>query len=156
MSEASDEGFATFFSHAEPRLRRALVAAYGAERGPEAVAEALGWAWAHWARVRTMDNPVGYLYRVGQSRSRPRRSPPVFPPPAAIPSTDPAWVEPDLPRALATLSERERLAVVLIEGFGWTFREVAEMAGVSPSSVQSYQARGLRKLRAALGVTEDA
>ena len=99
-----------------------------------------------------MDNPIAYLYRVGQSRSRPRRQPVVFPPVAP----DGPWVEPGLPAALDALSERERLAVVLIEGFGWTFREVAELADVSASSIQSYFERGLRKLRAALGVTEDA
>jgi DNA-directed RNA polymerase specialized sigma24 family protein len=57
---------------------------------------------------------------------------------------------------LADLSERERLAVVPIEGFGWTFREVADLAGVSSSSIQSYLARGLRTLRDSLGVSEDA
>jgi DNA-directed RNA polymerase specialized sigma24 family protein len=153
MPDASGEGFTAFFVDAEPRLRRALVAAYGAERGREAALEALAYAWQHWERVREMDNPVGYLYRVGQSRSRPRRQPPLFP---ASPTAPSLTTEPELPRALAGLSERERLAVVLIEGFGWTFREVADTAGVSVSAVQSYLSRGLRKLREALGVTEDA
>lgn len=153
MSDDSGEGFSVFFEEAEPRLRRALVATYGAERGREAAAEALAYAWQNWERVSAMDNPIGFLYRVGQSRSRPARRPPLFPAP---PQVDGVWVEPELPRALAALSERERLAVVLIEGFGWHFREVADLADVSVSSVQSYLARGLRKLRTALGVTEDA
>jgi DNA-directed RNA polymerase specialized sigma24 family protein len=148
-----DEAFDAFFADAEPRLRRALVAAYGPERGREAAAEALAHAWARWEEVRVMANPVGYLYRVGQSRSRPRREPRV---PAERPAVTAAWVEPELPAALAALSERERLAVVLVEGFGWTHREVAELAGVGLSSVQSYLARGLRELRQSLGVSEDA
>jgi hypothetical protein len=41
------DSFATFFSYVEPRLRRALVARYGHERGREATAEALTWAWQH-------------------------------------------------------------------------------------------------------------
>jgi DNA-directed RNA polymerase specialized sigma24 family protein len=153
MSEVGGEGFTEFFAIAEPKLRRAFVAAYGADRGREAVAEALAYAWEHWERISEMENPVGYLYRVGQSRSRPRSGAQPYPPvsPAASP-----WVEPELPGALAALSERERLAVVLIEGFGWTFREVADLAGISVSSVQSYLSRGLTKLRHALGVTEDA
>lgn len=152
MSEAGGEDFTEFFAIAEPRLRRALVAAYGADRGREAAAEALAYAWEHWERISEMENPVGYLYRVGQSRSRPRSEAQPYPPvsPASSPS-----VEPELPSALAALSDRERLAVVLIEGFGWTFREVAEVADVSVSSVQSYLSRGLKKLRQALGVTED-
>lgn len=152
MSEAGGEGFTEFFAIAEPRLRRAFVAAYGVDRGREAAAEALAYAWEHWERMSEMDNPVGYLYRVGQSRSRPRNEGQTFPPVTAPASP---WVEPELPSALEQLSERERLAVVLIEGFGWTFREVAELAEVSVSSVQSYLSRGLKKLRQALGVTED-
>ena len=61
-----------------------------------------------------------------------------------------------MPHALGSLSERERLVVVLIEGFGWSYREVAELADISVSSVQSYLGRGLRKLRDSLGVTEGA
>lgn len=152
MSEARGEEFSAFFTDAEPRLRRALVAAYGVERGREATAEALAYGWEHWERVSEMENPVGYLYRVGQSRTRQRLDAALFP---SRSSTSTRWVEPELPRALAGLSERERLAVVLIEGFGWTFREVADVADLSVSTVQSYVSRGLRKLRAALEVTED-
>ena len=71
----SSEGtsFEQFFATAEPRLRRALVATYGGERGREASAEALAWAWEHWPKVQAMEHPLGYLYRVAQSRSRPRK-----------------------------------------------------------------------------------
>jgi RNA polymerase sigma-70 factor (ECF subfamily) len=145
--------FEAFFADAEPRLRRALVAAHGADRGREAAAEALAYGWQHWERVRAMDNPVGYLYRVGQTKARSRAEPPVFPVP---PEDAGRWIEPSLPGALQALSERERFAVVLIEGFGWGYREVAELNDVSISSVQSYLNRGLRKLRRSLGVTEGA
>jgi DNA-directed RNA polymerase specialized sigma24 family protein len=149
----SPDGFAAFFADAEPRLRRALVAAYGPQRGREAASEALAYAWQHWDRVSAMANPIGYLYRVGQSRTRPRLAPPLFPPP---PERGEPWTEPELPAALERLSERERVATVLIEGYGWTYREVAEMTDVSISSVQSYRERGLQKLREALGVSKDA
>jgi len=33
-------------------------------------AEALAYAWENWDRLSSMKNPVGYLYRVGQSRAR--------------------------------------------------------------------------------------
>ena len=153
MPDPDDEGFAAFFAEAEPRLRRALIAAYGPDRGRDAAAEALAYAWQHWERVHMMDNPIGYLYRVGQSRTRPRKAPVAFSAPGG---PEAPWIEPELPGALAALSERERLAVVLVEGFGWTQREVAELVEVSPSSVQSYLGRGLEKLRTALGVTGHA
>lgn len=152
MAGPEDE-FAAFYTTAEPRLRRALVAAYGVERGLEATAEALVYAWKNWDEISTMTNAMGYLYRVGQSRSREKKTPAMFP--AEVAERMP-WIEPGLPRALELLSERERLAVVLIESYGWTYREVADVAGLSASSVQSYLRRGLQKLRESLGVTQDA
>lgn len=54
-----------------PRVQRALIAAYGAEIGVEAHAEAMAVGWERWDQVAAMENPAGYLYRVGQSRARP-------------------------------------------------------------------------------------
>jgi DNA-directed RNA polymerase specialized sigma24 family protein len=147
-SAADDEEFAAFMRDAEPRLRRAFVAAYGSQRGREATAEGLAWGWENWPRVREMHNPVGYLYRVGRSRTRARRQPIVF----SRDDTPEPWVEPHLAPALAGLSERQRLAVVLIYGFGWTLREVAELTGIKVTSVQNHAERGMRRLRIALGV----
>jgi len=149
----TDDGFDVFFASAEPRLRRAFAAAYGADRGADATAEAMAWAWERWDRVRMMHNPTGYLFRVGQSRTRARRRPLVLPAPA---DTRVPWVEPGLPAALASLSEQQRVAVVLAHGFGWTHREVADLLRVSPSTVQNHVERGLAKLRDALEVGSDA
>ena len=153
MPEHDDASFEAFFTVAEPRLRRALVAAFGTTVGREAAIDALAYGWEHWEQVVAMANPVGYLYRVGQSSVR-RRAEGRWHSAAVV--AESSWFEPALPSALADLSERERQAVVLVDGFGWTLREVAEVAGVAVSSVQSYRDRGLEKLRAALGVTEDA
>jgi DNA-directed RNA polymerase specialized sigma24 family protein len=143
---ADETEFRAFFSVAEPRLRRALVAAYGPERGREAAAEGLAFAWEHWDELRTMNNPIGYLYRVGQSRTRPRKSRAVF----GRPDAGELWVEPGLAGALAQLSDRQRVAVVLVHGFGWSLREVADLTGTAPTTIQNHVARGLARLRAAL------
>lgn len=71
-------GFEPSWPRSKPRLRRALVAAYGSERGRDAVAEALAFAWERWPEVETMTNAASYLYRVGQSRTRGRKVPVVF------------------------------------------------------------------------------
>ena len=142
--------FTEFFSHAEPRLRHALVAALGAERGREAVAEAMAWGWEHWEELREMGNPTGYLYKVGRSRSRRLfQRPPVLPP--LLPEHIPV-VEPGLPRALARLSERQRIVVVLVHSLGWSQTETAELLGVSIGTVHTHLERGLQRLRSALGV----
>jgi hypothetical protein len=57
------ESFTKFARNAEPRLRHALVAAYGPDVGREAAAEAIAYGWENWERLQSMDNPIGYLYR---------------------------------------------------------------------------------------------
>ena len=150
MSEVSDGGFNDFVSMVEPVLRRALVARYGHERGREAAAEALAYAWEHWEDVSTMSNPAGYLYRVGQSRTRPRRQRVLFDRRFA----EEPLVEPGLPDALARLSPKQRVAVVLVHGFGMTLREVAEVTGLGVTTVQTHMERGLRRLRMELGIDD--
>ena len=152
MDGGAEERFRAFVADVEPRLARALLAAYGQERGREAVAEALAYAWEHWERIEPMTNPAGYLYRVGQSRTRSRLRPVVAPDRV---SREAPWVEPRLTRAMDDMTERQRVAVVLIHGFEWTFAEVASLLGISVSSVQRHLERGLAKLRAVLGVDVD-
>ena len=152
--------FEEFVVAAEPRLRHALVAALGRERGREATAEALAYGWEHWGDVQAMANPVGYLYRVGRSRLRVRRHRIEFDPTAmhevaVAGSSRIPEIEPGLPEALALLSERQRVAVFLICGMDWTRRDVADLFGISVNSVGSHLDRGLAKLRKRLGVSID-
>lgn len=143
-----DEEFTVFFHDVEPRLSFALAAAYGVEVGREATADAMAHAWEHFADVREMANPAGYLYRVGQSSSRRyRRRSPLFPP--VVPTHMPD-VEPGLPDALNSLSSAQRTAVVLLYVLEWTEREAADLLGVDRSTVRRHRDRGLTKLRAIL------
>jgi DNA-directed RNA polymerase specialized sigma24 family protein len=146
------EAFAAFAQEAEPRLKRALVALYGIDVGREAVAHALVEGWRRWDRVAGMVNPVGYLYTIGRNYGRPRARviEPRFPVPAADHTP---WIEPALPAALEALPERQRQAVLLVHGEGWTLSEAADLLGVSKYTVRVHVDRGLAKLRAALGVS---
>ena len=143
------QDFEAFYADTEPRLRRALVAALGPVRGREGASEAIAYAWEHWDRVQHMERPVAYLFRVGQTRTRDRTARVVFPSPVGA---DMPWIEPALPRALESLSEHQRVSVVLTHGFGWTQREVAELLGIATSSVQNHVERAVAKFRAALEV----
>jgi DNA-directed RNA polymerase specialized sigma24 family protein len=64
------DSFTDFMEDAEPRLRHALCAAFGGDQGRDAAAEALAYGWEHWARVREMENPAGYLWGVGRNHAR--------------------------------------------------------------------------------------
>jgi RNA polymerase sigma factor (sigma-70 family) len=150
VQSVPDEEFTEFVKEIEPRLSYALAATYGVEVGRESTADALAYAWEHWAEIRDMTNPGGYLYRVGQSCSRRyRRSGPLFPPVplAELPETDPR-----LPEALASLSPGQRTAVVLVHVMEWTEQQAADFLGVDRSTVRRHRDRGLAKLRTRLEV----
>jgi len=68
--ETDQESFTRFVERVGPGLTQALVAALGGEVGREMSAEALAYGWEHWDRVGTLENPAGYLYRVGRNRGR--------------------------------------------------------------------------------------
>jgi DNA-directed RNA polymerase specialized sigma24 family protein len=150
----SDETRVASFTHfvesVERPLWQALTSAFGPELGGEATCEALAYGWEHWDRISSMENPGGYLYRVGYDRARRMR-----PKRLRLPAVDELrqpWVEPGLPSALAELPESQRLVIGLVHGYQWSLAEVAEYLGLSKGTVQSYLNRGLKRLRRKLGV----
>lgn len=152
-SDAKVEAFTRFVEAHEVKLRGALIASLGSEVGREATAEALAYGWEQWDRVSGLENPIGYLYRVGRNRgSRLHRGRRVGLPPSDV-AGEP-WVEPGLPAALASLPERQRVVVWLLHSVDWSMSEVAELLGISKSSVQRHAERGMGKLRRKMGVQE--
>lgn len=151
QDDTKAETFTQFVESIEAKLRSALTAALGSEVGREAAAEALAYGWEHWERIAALENPAGYLYRVGRNRGgrmHGRRR--VVFPPAEI-AGEP-WVEPGLPEALASLPERQRVVVYLLHSAEWSMSEVAELLEISKASVQRHAERGMAKLRRSLGV----
>lgn len=149
------ESFEMFVTDSGARLQQALMALLGPEVGQDAASDALSYGWQHWKRVSVMDNPAGYLFVVGRSRGRRMLRRPVFPPVRA-PADDAPWVEPGLPEALSALSERQRVATVLVHGGGWTYAEVAELLQVDRGTAKKHADRGLEKLRVGMEVNLDA
>jgi DNA-directed RNA polymerase specialized sigma24 family protein len=150
VDETKVEVFTEFVSTHERRLRESLMARFGGPDGWEAAAEAVVYGWQHWDRISQMENPVGYLYKVGLSRGRRARSRrrPTFDPVETSRIPD---VEPRLPEALATLSDRQRTVVVLVHCFQWTQSEVGELLGLSKTTVQNHLDRGMGRLRRFIG-----
>lgn len=144
------EAFTEFAKDVEPRLRLALVATFGVEVGVEATSEALAYGWENWESLSSLPNPAGYLFGVGRNKARKRRKTRTLLP--APPVNHEFFVEPGLPDALNRLSDRQRVAVLLVHGEDWTHSEVADLLGVSVSTVQQHAERGISKLRKAIGV----
>lgn len=143
--------FEVLVREAEPRLRRAFAGAVGVERAPDALGEAFAWAWENREKLADLTNPVGYLFRVGQSKSRQKKRP-LLPPPdqGRIPEVEPGLVE-----GLLKLSESQRTAVWLVHACSWSHGEVADALDVSPSTVSTHVQRGLAALRSHLGEVSD-
>jgi len=150
MGDENEEEFDVFVMHVQPQLERALAGHLPSPMVGDAVAEALAYAWEHRTRVLPMGNPVGYLYRVAQSRSR-RRKQGLLPWKSddAIPD-----IEPGLPAALAGLSAKQSQAIWLVHATGMTHVEAGDAMGISASTVANHLERGMTRLRAELGVDE--
>ena len=141
--------YAAFYRDTEPRLRRALVAACGVDAGVEAAARAMELGFERWADLRTMENPAGYLYRVGRNAARDRRKPL---PPLVAEEAERYGFEPALPDALNALTEQQRQAVLLVHGAGESLASAAATLDVSVSTLRNHLNRGLVHLRRQLGV----
>jgi RNA polymerase sigma factor (sigma-70 family) len=143
--------FEGFVSSSGVRLRQALVARFGVEAGGEAFGDAIAWGWEHRARLESTANPVGYLYRVGQSAVRPhlrwRRRVVLI---EADARREAEHVDVDLVAALEELSTAQRATVLLVHAHGWSYAEAAEVLGVSVAAVTNHVHRALRRLRALL------
>jgi len=150
--ETRTDSFTAFVVERERQLRQALTSAYGIERGREAAADALAYGWEHWDRISVMDNPGGYLYRVGLDRARRMKKVPLMASLPEVPVGRDLWFEPGLVGALERLPVQQRTVVALLYGYQWSLAETADWLGVSRSTVQTHAQRGLARLRKKLGV----
>lgn len=98
--------------------------------------------------MAAMENPVGYLYRVGQTsvrsnvRRRRRAVLPVEEPGYAMPEPNPG-----LQVALAHLTDDQRVAVLLVHAHGYSYAEAASLLDISVSTLRNHIHRGMNRLR---------
>jgi len=150
--------FDTFVTVIRSRLQRVLVAKYGVNLGVELTAEVESWAWENFDQLRGMNNPLGYLYRVAQSRSRKylrwkSRSVSVEPVPEIGDNCGESLIE--LHDLLSSLTENQRVCVLLVHAYGWTYSEVARVLEVSTAAVGNHVTRGLTSLRGQVNAAND-
>lgn len=143
------ESFDELLGAAAPRLRRAFVARYGVELGTEALADTIAWAWEHRTPLLTMTNPVGYLYRVGQSsvRAQTRRTRRLALLAEEWTVDAPAGIEPNLHLALEQLTEAPRAAVVLVHAHGYSYADAADTLDITVAALRNHVHRGMSRLR---------
>lgn len=150
-SELMDRGlrggpdFADFYASESLRLVRALHLLTGSVAEAEDLAqEAMVRAYERWARVRTMDSPIGYVYRVAFHLNRRRlrtlmlRANKCFPVPAESPDpSETAEARSDVLRTLMGLRRGYREVLVLREWLGMEAGEAARVLGIEAVSVRA-------------------
>lgn len=142
--------FEEFIVDARTQLRRAYAGHMPPDAVADAVAEAEAYAWEHRRHLARLANPIGYLYRVGQSRTRSRKQGFIrWEGDVGMPD-----IEPGLPDAMAKLPPKQAAAVWLVKACGWTNIQAAEALDVSPSTVATHVSRGMDRLRRQLGVDD--
>jgi RNA polymerase sigma factor (sigma-70 family) len=156
------ESFEDFFE-AESRalFRRMCLVTGNRHEAEELMQDAFLKVFERWDRVRSMDDPVGYLYRVAFNdfKRRSRR--------AALALRRTAGVAPRgnefeaaeardaVVRALAHLTPRQRAALVLTELLDYSSEEAASLLGIRPVTVRSLASRGRIVMRKAMGATDE-
>jgi DNA-directed RNA polymerase specialized sigma24 family protein len=145
-----DYDFEAFYAEARTPLARALAVTIGdRDLALEAVDEAMARAFQRWSRVARLDNPGGWVYRVGLNWATSvlrRRSRPVPGSWRPAPVEAPSPVEPAVFAALAELDVRQRAVVVCRYLLGWSEAETASALSTPVGTVKSRLHRATRHL----------
>ena len=139
------ESFEEFYLEHRDRLFRALlVVTRDRHEADELVQESFARVWAKWDRVRAMDNPAGYLFRVGlnthrKATRRARQSARRVLVDQSSAGQDPI-AEVDarevLDRAILLLTPRQRAALIATNYLGLDSAEAGRALGVRPGTVR--------------------
>lgn len=154
--------FDTWYEEQHPLVLAALTVASGRpDVAADATDEAFVRAYERWERVRRMDSPGGWLYRVALNdlRRRCRRQAVERellrrqPPPAPVAATMPA---PHVWEAVRRLPVRQRTAVALRYILDLSEPEVARVMGVSRGSASASLVTARRSLESWLADDDHA
>jgi RNA polymerase sigma factor (sigma-70 family) len=158
-ADRATDDFEAFYRADVDRVYRALaVTLRRDDLAQEAVDEAMARAYANWSTVHTLDNPAGWVFRVGLNwatsfwRKARRERPPVEE--SAHPHQDPPDADVTARTALARLPTPQRAVVTCRVLLDLSTAETAVALGLSEGTVKSRLSRGLAAMRAALSEQE--
>jgi RNA polymerase sigma-70 factor, ECF subfamily len=118
--------------------------------------------WERWHQVRSLDDPTGYLYRTAMNLFRKRRRRAAVAIRHAIGPRPPRDQLDDVEsrdevlRALATLSPRQRVSLVLTDLLDFSSEEAGQLMGVKATTVRVLASQGRAALRSDTGDDLDA
>ena len=147
--EAGRPSFSDFYAATRDNVGRALaVTLRDGDLAADAVDEAMVRAYQRWDAVSAMDNPAGWVYRVGlnHARSRIRRLTRYFTDDRHEGIVSAPFVEPAIMRALGELSVDHRSVVVCRLLLGWSEADTAAALRIRPGTAKSRLHRALALL----------
>lgn len=156
----ADEGleFAKFFDEEYRGLVRALYLLTADEREAEELAqETMARIYERWNRVRRMESPGGYAYRMAVNLNRQRlrhlgvRARRLLALAARREPEQPVGARLEISEAVASLNRGHREAFMLVDWLGMTTDEAAALLGLAPASVRTRIHRARLILRERLG-----
>ena len=146
--------FETFFGRERAGLYRALcLVTRNRFEAEELTQDAFLSVFERWNRVAGMEDPTGYLYRTAMNafRSWHRRASLATKRAFGLTPTDDTIdrIEDEevVVRALASLTDRQRAAVVLVDLLGYSSEEAGRMLGIGASTVRTHAERAHRDLK---------
>ncbi len=146
----TETSFREFFEIEAPSLFQRLFLVTGnTHEAEDVMQDAFLKVYERWAHVRTLVDPVGYLYRTAFNtfKSRARRTAlaakRTFRPERQTDEFEAADTRNLIDAALARLTPRQRAAVVLTDLLGYDSAEAGHILGIRPGTVRalSFQAR---------------
>ena len=153
--------FEEFYREQRAPIGRALALTLrDTQLASEAVDEAMARAYQRWNRVQALDNPGGWVYRVGLNWSRSILRRRLRPAPVWFTSTDAVIdhgaLDPAIDRALAELSIEQRSVVVCRLLIGLSEAQTATALGLRLGTVKSRLARATARLQSLLSPLDPA
>jgi len=151
--------FEEFFETERERLFRALLLiTHDSADAEDLMQEAFVRVWERWDRVGTLDDPVGYLFKTAFNlrRSALRRAMTAatrsIRPPAERDPIESVFERDEAMRSLASLTPRQRAAIVVTELLGYDSEEAGRILGIRAGTVRALTSQA----RAALREREEA
>ena len=149
--------FESFFEAQHDSLYRRLCLLTGNRtEAEELMQDAFLKLWERWDRVTAMDDPEGYLYRTALNlfRKRYRRATLALRRAVGVAAQEDAFADSDertaVSAALATLTPRQRAALVLTQLLGFSSGEAGALLHVRPATVRALATQGRAALKATM------
>lgn len=146
--------FEDFFEAERERLFRALLLiTHDTADAEDLMQEAFVRVWERWDRVGSLDDPIGYLFKTALNlrRSALRRAMTAaarsIRPPAERDLIESVLERDDAMRSLASLTKRQRAAIVVTELLGYSSEEAGGILGIRPGTVRMLTSQARAALR---------